>query len=159
MSMRDSVPHTPDWHPGGETTGFPSPAQIWRERVLCLDNLLLSHPEATFFVRMRGQALRAAEIFEQDLLLVDRAVPATSGVLTLVQFPTGFSVKRLLIQEGRTLLHSVVPGAPPIEGAPDEDVVIWGVVLFVVRAVHPLSQGRVWKHMTSEQQGAPGQDR
>ena len=159
MPMRDSVPHAPDWHPGSETTGFPSPAQIWREKALCLDDLLLSHPETTFFVRMRGQALREAGILEQDLLLVDRAVPATSGALILAQFPTGFSVKRLLIQEGRTLLHSAVPGAPPIEGSSDQDFVIWGVVLYVLRAVHPLSQRRVGKHMTSDQQGTPGQER
>src|SRR5579859_7881277 len=106
--MPEDLSNTSEWHPGEDTTGFPSPAQMWRERVLELSDLLL-YPEATFFMRMQGHSMRGLKIFDQDLLLVDRAVPASSGSIIVAQLNTRFLVKRLVEQETRILLYAAHP--------------------------------------------------
>jgi DNA polymerase V len=55
-------------------TGFPSPAQDFAEYQLSLDRHLITHKEATFFWRARGQSMKDIGIFDGDLLIVDRAV-------------------------------------------------------------------------------------
>ena len=141
--MSDALPLSPLWQPQGETTGFPSPAQLWRERTLSLDDLLLFRPEATYFVRMRGRAMQRAGIFDQDLLVVDRSVPARSGNLIIAQVGAKFLVRRLYLEGTRTRLLSAHPSYPPIEVGKESSFAVWGVVLYVLRATSPWSKQRL----------------
>lgn len=57
-----------------EASGFPSPAADYHDCGISLDQSLIDHPEATFFFRASGHALKEAGIFDGDLLIVDRAL-------------------------------------------------------------------------------------
>lgn len=140
--MSDALSPSSEWHPGAETTGFPSPAQLWRERVLSLNDVLLC-PEATYFVCMRGRAMRGAGISEHDLLVVDRSVPARNGNLVVAQVEATFVVRRLSLEGTRTRLLSAHPGYPPIEVEPN--VTVWGVVVYVLHATSPWSRQHLKK--------------
>ena len=54
--------------------GFPSPADDYLEGELDLNELLIQHPAATFYVRLAGDSMVNAGLFDGDILVVDRAV-------------------------------------------------------------------------------------
>ena len=56
--------------------GFPSPAQDYIERTLDLNELCISHPAATFFVRAEGDSMIEGGIQSGDILIVDRSIDA-----------------------------------------------------------------------------------
>jgi len=64
------------------SAGFPSPADDYVETKLSLDEYLIEHPAATFFVRVDGDSMIGAGIHTGDLLIIDKALEATdkSGV-------------------------------------------------------------------------------
>ena len=60
--------------------GFPSPAEDFQVERLDLTAILVSHPQATFFLRLRGDSMRDAGLFDGDLLVVNRALDRKSVV-------------------------------------------------------------------------------
>src|SRR4030066_144105 len=56
--------------------GFPSPADDYIEGCISLDDYLVRHKEATFFLKVAGDSMRGLGIFDGDLLVVDRALQA-----------------------------------------------------------------------------------
>ncbi|MGB1036450.1 MAG: LexA family protein, partial [Candidatus Puniceispirillales bacterium] len=54
--------------------GFPSPADDHLEGSLNLNDYLVKHPAATFFVRVSGDSMIKAGIHENDILVVDRSL-------------------------------------------------------------------------------------
>ena len=54
--------------------GFPSPADDYIEARLDLNELLVTHKEATFFLRVKGDSMKNANINDGDLLVVNRAI-------------------------------------------------------------------------------------
>lgn len=63
----------------GVQAGFPSPADDFIDKRLDLNEHLISHPAATFFVRAVGDSMLGSGIHDGDLLVVDRAVEAQVG--------------------------------------------------------------------------------
>ena len=68
--------------------GFPSPAEDFAVERLDLTTILVTHPQATFIVRLRGDSMREAGIFDGDLLVVNRALKPihTDVVLAVVRW-------------------------------------------------------------------------
>jgi DNA polymerase V len=60
-------------------TGFPSPAEEYRLPSLNIQSLLVPRERTTFFVRFEGDAMVEANIFDQDLLVVERMTAYSSG--------------------------------------------------------------------------------
>jgi DNA polymerase V len=123
--------------------GFPSPAESWRESPLNLNDLLLPHPDATYFVRVRGASMRGAGIHDRDLLIVDRALEATHGQIIVAKLQNRFTIKRLLMVEDRLYLQSGHPRYPTFEIQPQMQFQVWGVVLFVIHPLHPVALARL----------------
>jgi DNA polymerase V len=73
--------------------GFPSPADDFIERRLSLDEHLIQHKESTFFMRVAGHSMRGLGIYDGDLLIVDRSVPATHGCVVVAVVDGEFTVK------------------------------------------------------------------
>ncbi|MEI7100232.1 S24 family peptidase, partial [Klebsiella pneumoniae] len=59
--------------------GFPSPAQDYVEQRIDLNELLVNHPSATYFVKVAGDSMKDAGIGEGDLLVVDSSRTAVHG--------------------------------------------------------------------------------
>jgi DNA polymerase V len=49
------------------SAGFPSPADDYMEGRLDLNEYFIRHPAATFYVRVSGDSMRGAGIFDGDL--------------------------------------------------------------------------------------------
>lgn len=112
--------------------GFPSPAQDHIEKQLDLNEYLVSHPVATFFVRVQGDSMREANIYSGDILIVDRALEAMSGKIIVAVLNGEFTVKRLKKENGQVWLLPENDDFEPIPIQPESDFEVWGVVTWVI---------------------------
>lgn len=113
--------------------GFASPADDFVEDYLDLNELLVKHHDATFFVRVSGRSMIDAGILPGDILIVDRSVEAVHGKIVIAVVETEVTVKRLHIKGDTVILKAENPEYPdiPITG----DLHIWGVVTSVIHQV------------------------
>ena len=114
------------------SAGFPSPAEDYLDKALDLNELLIAHPAATFYVRASGDSMRDAGIHSGDILVVDRAVEPTHGRVVIAALDGELTVKRLRHTGGRLFLVPENPDYAPLEVSPEASFEIWGVVTFVI---------------------------
>jgi len=115
--------------------GFPSPADDYVERALDLNELMVQHPEATFFVRVKGNSMMEADIHSGDILVVDRSRDAKDGCVVVAVLDGEFTVKQLRYRDEQVLLLPANRKYRPIVITPDRDFQVWGVVTYVIHAV------------------------
>ena len=60
-------------------TGFGAAADDYAERGIDLNEQLIKNKPATFFFRMKGDAMRDAGVFDNDVLIVDRSLKLAEG--------------------------------------------------------------------------------
>ncbi len=113
--------------------GFPSPADDYVEAWLDLNEHLVEHKDATFFVRATGDSMTGAGIQEGNLLVVDRALEAKHHDIVIAVVDGEMTVKRLDKQRGRIRLLAENPAYEPIEFQDGQELTIWGVVTSVIQ--------------------------
>ncbi|WP_367122700.1 LexA family protein [Sulfurivirga sp.] len=112
--------------------GFPSPAEDYEEPALDLNEHLVQHREATFFVRAQGHSMTGAGIHDGDLLVVDRALEARDGDIVIAVVDGALTVKRLRREGGRTWLQAENPDYADIVPGEAQQLELWGVVTAVI---------------------------
>lgn len=115
--------------------GFPSPADDYIDQQLDLNQHVIEHPAATFFVRVEGRSMIDAGISSGDILVVDRARQSAHNSIVIAAVDGELTVKRLK-KKGRAMF--LVPENAefePIKITPDTAVDIWGVVTYVIHCV------------------------
>jgi DNA polymerase V len=117
------------------TAGFPSPADDEMEGKLDLNELLIKHPAATFFLRVVGSSMVKAGIHHGDILLVDRSLEPTHGRIVIAAVNGELTVKRLYRQGELIQLVAENEAYAPIPITEDTDLHIWGVVTNVIHAL------------------------
>lgn len=115
--------------------GFPSPADDYIDQSLDLNEHLVAHPAATFFVRACGDSMRGAGIHDKDILVVDRALDPKNGDVVIAALDGELTVKRISNKGGRVWLLPENPDYEPLEVGPEASFEIWGVVTY---AIHKL---------------------
>jgi DNA polymerase V len=115
--------------------GFPSPADDYVERRLSLDEHLIQHKESTFFMRVAGHSMRDLGIYNGDLLIVDRSIPAAHGSVVVAVIDGEFTVKQLRHTPEGHVLRAAHPDYPEVMIKPEQDFSIWGVVQWNVHKV------------------------
>jgi len=114
--------------------GFPSPADDYVEKGLDLNELLIRHPSATFFVRVSGESMTGAGIHSGDVLVVDRAEIARNGSIIIAALNGELTVKRFVRGNGRVYLVSENPNYAPFEVTGETGFEVWGVVVHVIHS-------------------------
>ncbi len=117
----------------GVAAGFPSPAAGDMNQSLNLMDLCVKHPQATFFIRARGESMVGAGIADGDVLVVDRALQARHGDIIIAALHGEFTVKRLEMKDGRVRLLPENPRYAPIEITEETGAEFFGVVSSVVK--------------------------
>lgn len=117
--------------------GCPSPADDYVQQRLSLDEHLVQHRESTFFMRVGGDSMRDLGIFDGDLLVVDRSVPATHGCVVIAVVDGEFTVKQLLHTAEGKVLRAAHPDYSDMTIRPEQDFSIWGVVTWNVHKHNP----------------------
>lgn len=117
------------------SAGFPSPADDYLEGTLDLNEYLVKHPAATFFVRVSGDSMLNAGIHPGDILVVDRSIEASSGRIVIAALDGELTVKRFDRRNGITRLLAENPTYAPIEIKEGNELHVWGVVTNVIHPV------------------------
>lgn len=113
--------------------GFPSPADDYVEAHLDLNEHLIEHKEATFFVQAAGDSMVGAGIQDGSLLVVDRALEAKHGDIVIAVIDGELTVKRLEMRRSRIRLIAENPAFAPIEFKDGQELTIWGVVTSIIQ--------------------------
>lgn len=116
----------------GVYAGFPSPADDYLQKPLDLHELLVKHPAATFFIKVKGESMEGAGIFSGDILIVDRSILPLHNHIVVALLNGEFTVKRLQIRQNRFCLMAEHASYLPIEISPEDDFQVWGVVTYVI---------------------------
>ncbi len=117
---------------GKVAAGFPSPADEHIERVLDLNELVIAHPAATYFVRARGSSMIHDGIHDGAVMVVDRALNVKPGDIIVARLGSRFTVKRYMKKGGNLFLVPSNPLFRPLKITTETDFAVWGVVRAVV---------------------------
>ena len=107
--------------------GFPSPADDCYESLDIVSHIV-KHPAATFFMRVAGDSMTGAGIFDGDLVIVDRSLEAQSGDIVVAVLDGEFTIKRFQRNGTSVELVSENPKYRKIVLKEGMELEIWGVV-------------------------------
>jgi DNA polymerase V len=111
------------------SAGFPSPAADYEDARLDINDYLVRNPVSTFFFAVQGDSMQGAEIFDGDILVVDRSIRARHGHVVVAFINGERLVKRLHRRGGRVALVAENPGYPALEIQDGMELEVWGVVV------------------------------
>lgn len=112
--------------------GFPILAEENRD-YLTLDEYLIEDPQSSFLLKVSGDSLIGAGIFDGDLVIIERKKEAGNGDIVLAQIDREWTLKILEKNQGVVKLRSANPKYPPF--LPHEELQLFGVVKAVVRKI------------------------
>ncbi len=113
---------------GAVRAGFPSPAEDFIEQEIDLQRLLVPNRPSTFLVRVSGDSMVLARLFDGDIAVVDRSLTPSDGDIVVVDIDGERSFKIWSRRAGRVQLSFANPRFPEFEIQADAVVEIWGVV-------------------------------
>ena len=108
--------------------GFPSPAEDLGAQRIDLTQVLITHPQATYFLRARGTSMEGVGIFDNDILVVDRAIKPRHNHIVVAVVDGDFTVKTLYQRAGRIKLKAANPTFADIVPKEGQTLEVWGVV-------------------------------
>lgn len=112
--------------------GFPSTADNFSEEGLDLNKLLINHRSATYFVKVQGRSMEDANIFEGDILIVDKSITPTNKAIIIASINGEFTVKRLIKSNEKLYLEPANKSFSKIEISPLSNFELWGVVTYII---------------------------
>lgn len=115
--------------------GFPSPADDYAEKRIDLNEHLVEHKEATFFVKVQGNSMTGFGIHDGDLLVVDRSVQAEDRSVVVAVIDGEFTVKQLCRLPDGVLLRAGSHAHSDILVSEEQSLVVWGVVRWSIHKV------------------------
>ncbi len=113
--------------------GFPSPADDYMDLKLDLNKLVVRNPASTFYARVSGLSMVGEGIDDGDLLVIDKSVEPSHGVLAVCFVDGEFTLKRFEDHGDYGLLLPSNPDFEPIRVDADNEFVIWGVVTYIIK--------------------------
>ena len=119
----------------GISAGFPSPADDFKEVRISLDKELVKNKEATFYAKVSGDSMVGAGLDDGDLLVIDRALSPENGKIAVCFIDGEFTVKRIKKEKGKFYLIPENKKYKSIELNEDNELIIWGVVQYVIKKV------------------------
>jgi len=115
--------------------GFGSPSGDTGVTRLDLNDLLVRHPQATYLMRIAGDAMREVGVDSGDLVLIDRTIPPSNGHVVIAVVDEEFVCRRLYRQGRDVRLQASQVGCADILAREGEDLQIWGVVTQIIKAM------------------------
>jgi len=97
---------------------------------LNLNDYLITNKTATYFIRVKGQSMEGAGIYNDDILIVDRSKSISTGKIIIAYLNGSFTVKRLIQKNGETFLYPENPKYKPIKVTKECDFEVFGVVTY-----------------------------
>ena len=117
----------------GVSAGFPSPADDFKELRISIDKEVVKNETATFYARVSGESMQGAGLDDGDLLVIDRSLEPEDNKIAICFIDGEFTVKRLKVEKDCVYLMPENPKYQPIKVTEDNELIIWGVVTYVVK--------------------------
>ncbi|WP_460353003.1 MULTISPECIES: LexA family protein [unclassified Pseudomonas] len=114
--------------------GFPSPAADHIEAHISIDEVLNIRAPHVYLVKITGESMQGAGIFDGDLAVVDRSLEPAHGHIVVALLNNDPLCKRLSIRGKEVILLSENPKYPPRYVLEGDELAIWGVIIGSVRS-------------------------
>ena len=102
------------------------------EQGMDLNDELIRNKAATYFFRMKGDAMREAGIFDNDILIVDRSLKLAEGKVIVAILNGELLVRRFHKNFTSAFLIPENNRFKPINLAEFSDFFVWGIVTHVI---------------------------
>ena len=102
-----------------------------------LNDILVRHREATFYVRVSGDSMQDAGILDGDLAIVDRQIEPSNGNFVIAFVDGEFTIKQFKMDESGAF-GWLIPwnkNFAPIRVDETNRFMIWGVVTYVIHQI------------------------
>lgn len=116
-------------------TGFGAAADDYMERGIDLNEQLIRNKPATFFMKVSGNSMINAGIFDGDIVIVDRSIKPVNGKIVIAVIDGEMLIRRYEKTLNKLLLIPETPRLSPIDVSEFSDFKIWGVVAHIIRSV------------------------
>ena len=111
--------------------GLPDPIDDTDTDAVTIDDYLIERPSSTVLVRVKGDSMQDAGIFDGDLVVVEKRVTAQTGEIVVAIVDNQFTLKRLDVESGQFVLKPENKAYPVIR--PEGALEIFGVMVGLVR--------------------------
>ena len=141
-SSKKEAPSTQLFPLASETisAGFPSPAEDYIELGIDLNKYLIKNPISTFFLRVSGNSMNNAGIYNNDLLIIDRSINPNPGHIVVALLDGEFTLKRLIKEGSNYYLKADKENYPAINLYEYIEIEIWGVA---IHSIHELKRLKI----------------
>jgi len=119
----------------GISAGFPSPADDFKNKRISLDRELIRDENTTYYGRVSGESMIGAGLDHNDLLVIDKSIPPRDGKIAVCYVDGEFTVKRLKMTQECIYLMPENDNYQPLKVTPDKQLLIWGIVTYVIKKV------------------------
>ena len=116
---------------GPISAGFAAPVEEQAEETVNIEDYLIRDRTSTFLLRVRGDSMINAGIYEGDLVIVERGKESKAGDIVVAIIDNEFTLKRLKKQNGKFYLQAENPAYPDFYAL--EELQVAGVVRGVIR--------------------------
>ena len=116
-------------------TGFGAAADDYMERGIDLNEQLIRNKPATFFMKVTGNSMVNAGIFDGDIVIVDKSVKAVSGKTVIAVLDGEMLIRRYERTFNKAFLIPETEKLARVEIPELSDFRIWGVVIAVIRVM------------------------
>ena len=111
-------------------------ADPFTDRGIDLNEQLVRNKPSTFFMRVSGDAMTGAGIFNGDVVIVDRSVKAASGKVVIALLNGEMLIRRLEKTFNKLRLVPETPRLSPIDiDLSGAEFSVWGVVTYVIHSL------------------------
>lgn len=117
-------------------TGFGAAADDYMERGIDLNEQLIRNKPATFFFRMKGDAMKDAGIFDNDVLIVDRSLKLSNGKIIVGVLNGELMVRRYHKNFTSSFLIPENERYKAINLGEFSDFLLWGIVVHSIHTFH-----------------------
>jgi SOS regulatory protein LexA len=111
--------------------GLPEQVEDSDADALTIDDYLIERPSQTVLIRVKGDSMMDAGIFDGDLVVVEKRPSAHKGDIVVAIVDNQFTLKRLDLEEGKFVLRPENKAYAVIR--PEGSLEIFGVMVGLVR--------------------------
>jgi DNA polymerase V len=116
-------------------TGFTAAADDYMERGIDLNEQLVRNKPATFFMRVKGDAMIGAGIFDGDIVIVDRSIKAANGRVVIATLNGEMLIRRFEKTLNKIRLLPETNKLSPIDiDTSASEFSVWGVVTYNIHS-------------------------
>ncbi len=118
----------------GISAGFPSPAEDFMDLSIDLNKELIKNPSTTFYGRVSGDSMQDLGINDGDLVVIDKSLPPSDGKIAVCFIDGEFTMKTIKTGKNCCWLIPANKHYNPIKVTNDNDFLIWGIVIHVIKS-------------------------